>query len=66
MPEGTIKWYDEKKGYGFIAVEGEEDIFFHSSGIQDQGYFGIQKNDAVVFEVKVTPRGKQAVRVRPR
>ncbi len=65
MSEGRIKWYDEKKGYGFITSESEGDFFFHSSGIADHGHFGLKKEDRVQFEVKSTPRGPQAMKIKP-
>ena len=64
MAEGRIKWYSEKKGYGFIETDNEDDIFVHSSGIKDHGFFVLQKLDRVSFEIKETPRGRQAVNVR--
>ena len=64
MAEGQIKWYSEKKGYGFIETDNEDDIFVHSSGIKDHGFFVLQKLDRVSFEIKETPRGRQAVNVR--
>ena len=64
MAEGRIKWYSEKKGYGFIETDNEDDIFVHSSGIKDHGFFVLQKRDRVSFEIKETARGKQAVNVR--
>jgi CspA family cold shock protein len=64
MAEGRIKWYNEKKGYGFIETDAENDIFVHSSGIKDHGFFVLQKLDRVSFDVRETPRGKQAVNVR--
>lgn len=64
MPEGRIKWYNEKKGFGFIETETEGDIFLHSSGIEDHGYFTLTKEDRVTFEVKKSHHGVQAVRVR--
>lgn len=63
--EGRIKWYSEKKGYGFIEIEDAEDIFVHHTGVEDHGHFGLQKDDRVTFEIKQTPRGKQAVKVKP-
>jgi CspA family cold shock protein len=64
MAEGQIKWYSEKKGYGFIETDNEDDIFVHSSGIKDHGFFVLQKLDRVSFEIKETSRGRQAVNVR--
>ncbi len=64
MAEGRIKWYSEKKGYGFIETDNEDDIFVHSSGIKDHGFFVLQKLDRVSFEIKETSRGRQAVNVR--
>ena len=64
MAEGQIKWYSEKKGYGFIETDNEDDIFVHSSGIKDHGFFVLQKLDRVSFEIKETTRGRQAVNVR--
>jgi CspA family cold shock protein len=64
MTEGRIKWYSEKKGYGFIETDNGDDIFVHSSGIKDHGFFVLQKLDRVSFEIKETPRGRQAVNVR--
>lgn len=64
MAEGRIKWYSEKKGYGFIVSEDESELFLHRSGIKQYGHFGLQKDDRVSFEIKKTPRGIQAVNVR--
>lgn len=64
MPEGQIKWYSEKKGYGFIETDDNQDIFVHNSGIKDHGFFTLQKDDRVTFELKETPKGVQAVNVR--
>ena len=64
MVEGRIKWYNEKKGYGFIKTENGEEIFLPKKGIQDPGYFGLQKDDRVSFEIKKTNRGSQAFNVK--
>jgi CspA family cold shock protein len=65
MAEGRIKWYSEKKGYGFIESEKHGEVFFHKTGIEDPGFFGLKQSDLVSFEIKETSRGKQAVKVRP-
>ncbi|GBC59272.1 cold-shock protein [Desulfonema ishimotonii] len=62
--EGRVKWFSEKKGYGFIERDGEEDIFFHSSSVKDHGFFTLEKSDLVTFEIKKTPKGVQAVNVK--
>lgn len=64
MAEGRIKWYNEKKGYGFIESEETGDIFVHSSGIIDHGFFTLTTDDKVSFEIKETPRGRQAFKVK--
>jgi CspA family cold shock protein len=64
MSEGTVKWFNKKMIYGFIESEGQEDVFFHGSQIVDHGFFGLQANDRVSFEVKDTRNGRQAVNVR--
>lgn len=64
MAEGQIKWFSEKKGYGFIETDDDKEFFFHKSGIEDHGFFTLRKFDRVTFEIKETPRGTQAVRVK--
>ncbi|HPA15724.1 MAG TPA: cold shock domain-containing protein [Desulfobacterales bacterium] len=64
MLEGKVKWFNEKKGYGFIETDDGGEIFFHRTAIEDHGFFGIQKLDRVAFEIKETARGPQAVRVK--
>ena len=64
MEQGTVKWYSEKKGYGFIEKDNNGDVFMHSSNIKDHGFFVLQKSDRVTFDIKDTPQGKQAVNVR--
>ena len=65
MVEGRIKWYKEKKGYGFIETDNDGEFFFHRTGIADHGPFGLQKTDRVTFEIKETPKGPQAHKVKP-
>lgn len=64
MNEGTIKWYSEKKGYGFIESETHGEVFMHKNSIKDHGFFALEKEDRVVFELKNTARGMQAANVR--
>jgi CspA family cold shock protein len=63
MKNGTIKWYNEVKGFGFIASEGGEDVFVHRSGLDDT-YSGIQPEQEVTFETKQGDKGLFAVNVK--
>lgn len=65
LMEGHIKWYDEKKRFGFVTTQENEDIFLHVSGIKEYGHFGLQRDDRVEFEIRETAQGKQAVNLRP-
>ena len=49
---GTVKWFDTKKGYGFIELEGSEDIFVHFSAITEEGYKSLRDGQAVEFDVE--------------
>ncbi len=64
MKEGTVKWFNEKKGFGFIETEDDGDIFMHSNSIKDHGYFTLQKDDRVTFEIVENRYGRQASNVR--
>ena len=64
--DGRIKWYDEKKGYGFVVTDEREDIYVHKTGVDDYGYFGLKKDDPVTFQVRESHRGKQAVHLKPK
>jgi cold shock protein len=62
---GKVKWFDTKKGYGFIeAEEGGGDVFVHFGDIIGEGYKSLQQGDRVQFEVGETPKGKKAAQVR--
>jgi CspA family cold shock protein len=61
--EGTVKWFSDKKGYGFITREGEEDIFVHYSSIQGEGFRTLREGEKVVFEVVTGERGMKATNV---
>lgn len=63
MPVGTVKWFNEKKGYGFISQESGEDLFVHYSEIQGDGFRTLQEGDRVEFEVAQGKKGLQAVSV---
>ena len=63
MKQGTVKWFSEEKGFGFIAVEGEKDVFVHFSSIQKEGFKTLKEGDKVEFEVEDGARGPQAANV---
>jgi CspA family cold shock protein len=58
MPIGTVKWFNDAKGYGFIEVEGGQDVFVHFSSIQGEGYRSLTEGDKVEFDVEDDRRGK--------
>lgn len=62
---GTVKWFNESKGYGFITRDAGQDVFVHYSAIEQQGFRSLQENQRVEFSVEQGPKGLQAVRVRP-
>ncbi len=65
MAQGTVKWFNAEKGFGFIAQEGGgDDVFVHFSAIQMQGYKSLEENQRVEFEVTLGPKGPQAENVR--
>jgi CspA family cold shock protein len=61
--KGTVKWFNAEKGYGFIQVEGGEDVFVHFSAIQGEGFKTLDEGQAVEFEVVEGNRGPQAANV---
>jgi len=63
MAQGTVKWFNASKGYGFIAQEGGEDLFVHFSAIQDEGFKSLDEGQAVEFEITQGPKGAQATNV---
>ena len=64
MAQGTVKWFNDAKGYGFISQEDGEDVFVHFSAIQAQGFKSLAEGDKVEFEVTKGPKGLQASNVR--
>ncbi|MBM7700149.1 cold-shock protein [Kurthia huakuii] len=63
MKQGTVKWFNAEKGFGFIEVEGENDVFVHFSAIQGEGFKSLDEGQAVEFEVTEGNRGPQAENV---
>ncbi|MEE9230086.1 MAG: cold-shock protein [Acidobacteriota bacterium] len=64
MATGTVKWFNDAKGFGFISrEEGEKDVFVHFSAIQGDGYRSVQEGDQVEFEVSQGAKGPQASNV---
>jgi CspA family cold shock protein len=63
--QGTVKWFNPGKGYGFISRPSGEDVFVHYSAIEGEGYRNLDEGQSVEFEVEDSPKGPHAVRVRP-
>jgi CspA family cold shock protein len=66
MATGTVKWFNESKGYGFITPDdGSKDIFVHFSAIKVDGFKKLMEGQAVTFEIEQSPKGVQATNVMP-
>ena len=63
MCNGTVKWFNAEKGYGFISQESGDDVFVHFSAIQGKGFKTLEEGQSVSFEIEEGPRGKQASNV---
>lgn len=63
MAQGTVKWFNAEKGYGFIAVDGGQDVFVHYSAIEADGYRSLDEGQRVEFEVAQGNKGPQADKV---
>jgi cold shock protein len=64
MPQGTVKWFNNEKGFGFIAPDGgAKDVFVHQSEIKGDGFRSLEENQRVQFEISQGPKGPQAVEV---
>ncbi len=64
MAIGTVKWFNDAKGFGFISQEGGADVFVHFSAVVGEGFKSLAEGDKVEFEVKQGPKGLQAANVR--
>jgi cold shock protein len=64
MAQGSVKWFNDAKGFGFISQENGEDVFVHFSAVQAQGFKSLAEGDKVEFEVTRGPKGLQAANVR--
>ena len=64
MANGTVKWFNDAKGFGFITQDGGDDVFVHFSAIQGSGFKSLAEGDSVEFEVTRGPKGLQAANVR--
>lgn len=63
--QGTVKWFNSEKGYGFIVTEEGQDVFVHFSAIQTDGFKTLDEGQNVEFEIEDSPRGPQAINVVP-
>ncbi len=63
MAEGTVKWFNEAKGYGFIEQEGGKDIFVHYTSIQSEGFRSLNEGERVIFDIAEGQKGQMATNV---
>ena len=65
MAQGTVKWFNAEKGFGFIAVDGGQDVFVHYSAIQTSGYRSLDEGQRISFDIEQGQKGPQAANVNP-
>lgn len=63
MQKGKVKWFNKEKGFGFISVEGGDDVFVHFSAIEGTGFKNLEEGEAVEFKIVDGQKGKQAANV---
>ena len=66
MARGTVKWFNDHKGYGFITAEGETDVYVHFSAIEGKGFRTLHEGDKVEFEIRSGSSGTEAAHVQKR
>lgn len=63
MAQGTVKWFNDKKGFGFIIAEDGKDVFVHHTAIEGEGYKTLKEGEKVTFDIVQGPKGDQATKV---